>query len=147
MTNLSPYAQQIRDRLKVSELIGRDLKLSRKGNEFSGLCPFHHEKTPSFTVNDHKGFYHCFGCGAHGDVINYIMQRQNLDFQLAVKELAELVGIKIQATKTSFQPSSELYQILEYSCQWFQDNLQRSIGETARAYLKERGFNKETQEL
>ncbi len=146
MTDLSLYTQQIRERLNVSQVIGRDIKLVRKGNEFSGLCPFHHEKTPSFTINDHKGFYHCFGCGAHGDVISYVMHKHNLDFKMAVNQLAETLGITIQ--ESASQPDaapSELYQILEFSCQWFESRLQQSCGEQARDYINSRGFNQSTQ--
>ena len=147
MTDLSLYTQQIRERLKVSEVIGRDIKLIRKGNEFSGLCPFHHEKTPSFTINDHKGFYHCFGCGAHGDVIDYTMHRSNLDFKTTIHQLAEIVGIVIQqaTNRQSDAVPPELYQILEFSCQWFEACLRQTCGEQARDYLKQRGFTQSTQ--
>lgn len=108
-TDLSLYTQQIRERLNVSQVIGRNIKLVRKGNEFSGLCPFHHEKTPSFTINDHK-FYHCFGCGAHGDVISYVMHKHNLDFKMAVNQLAETLGITIQ--ESASQPDAAPCQFL-----------------------------------
>ena len=146
MLNLSYYVEQIHSRLTVSELIGRDIKLSRKGHEFSGLCPFHHEKTPSFTINDHKRFYHCFGCGAHGDVITYVMQRQNLSFPEAVRHLADQVGITIVGDKKAPIVPPDLYKILEFACQWFETNLQRNVGEEARDYLHKRGFEKNIQQ-
>ena len=77
-------ADEIRARIGLSDRVVRKVKLIRKGHEFSGLCPFHDEKTPSFTVNDDKGFYHCFGCGAHGDVIGFVMHTENLSFPEAV---------------------------------------------------------------
>ena len=146
MTDLSLYAQQIRERLNVSEVIGRDIKLSRKGHEFSGLCPFHTEKSPSFTINDQKGFYHCFGCGAHGDVIEYVMQKHNLDFRSTIYQLAESAGIRIQETTKQIETvPAELYQILEFSCTWFETCLQQTWGEEARDYLEQRGFHKSIQ--
>ena len=67
------FLEELRNRVGLTEVIGRSVKLARKGREHLGLCPFHKEKTPSFTVNDEKGFYHCFGCGAHGDIIKFLM--------------------------------------------------------------------------
>src|SRR5690554_6487772 len=79
---------EARRRHKLSELLLRDgVKLIRKGREFEALCPFHNEKTPSFTVNDAKGFYHCFGCGAHGDAIAWRMERHSENFHEAIKSL------------------------------------------------------------
>ncbi|MFP6745480.1 MAG: CHC2 zinc finger domain-containing protein, partial [Alphaproteobacteria bacterium] len=72
------FLDEIRLRVTLSDVIGRRVNLTRKGREFAGLCPFHKEKTPSFTVNDDKGFFHCFGCGAHGDVIGFEMRMDNL---------------------------------------------------------------------
>ena len=68
----SGFLDELREKIPLSELIGRKVKLTHKGREYTGLCPFHKEKTPSFTVNDDKGFYHCFGCGAHGDIIRFL---------------------------------------------------------------------------
>ena len=79
------FLDEIRSRLTVSEIVGRKVRLVRKGREHTGLCPFHNEKTPSFTVNDDKAFYHCFGCGAHGDVINFVLETEGLSFPETVK--------------------------------------------------------------
>ena len=68
------FLDELRGRLTLSDLVGRRVALKRAGREFTGLCPFHNEKTPSFTVNDRKGFFHCFGCGAHGDAIGFVME-------------------------------------------------------------------------
>lgn len=143
MSDFSPYIEQIRARLKVSEVIGKDVRLIRKGNEFTGLCPFHNEKTPSFTINDAKEFYHCFGCGAHGDIISYTMHRQGLNFTDAVKHLASLTGIILpeKVEKKETKENEEYFALLEAACSWYQENLKRSIGDMARTYLKERGFN------
>src|SRR3546814_19280045 len=73
------FRSAIRSRTGLAEVVGRRVRLIRKGRECSGLCPFHNEKTPSFTVSEEKGFYHCFGCGAHGDVISFVTRSENLD--------------------------------------------------------------------
>jgi hypothetical protein len=83
---------ELRDRVRLSELIGRRVKLTRRGREFVGLCPFHKERTPSFYVVEDKRFFHCFGCGAHGEHIGFIMRRDNLDFAAAVEKLKAEVG-------------------------------------------------------
>ena len=72
------FIREIRDSVKLSEIISRKVKLTKKGKNFLGLCPFHNEKTPSFNVNDDDGYYHCFGCGAHGNVINFLMMMKPL---------------------------------------------------------------------
>jgi len=148
MSDLSPYIQQIQGRLKVSEVIGKDVRLIRKGHEFSGLCPFHQEKTPSFTINDMKGFYHCFGCGAHGDVITYTMHRQGLGFMDAVKHLAELTGVVLpkKSERKEEAHNPQYYDLLEEACRLYQENLKLSLGEEARDYLNHREFSKATIE-
>ena len=87
MTVSQQHLDGLRARIPVSSVVGRWVKLTRKAGEFSGLCPFHSEKTPSFTVNDKKAFYHCFGCGAHGDVIRFVMEIEGLDFPAALEKL------------------------------------------------------------
>ncbi len=89
------FLDEIRARQPLSDLIGRRVKLVRKGREYAGLCPFHSEKTASFTVNDDKGFFHCFGCGAHGDVIGFEMRIDNLSFPEAVERLALGAGLAL----------------------------------------------------
>ena len=85
----------IHDKVLLSDVISKTVNLSKKGSDFIGLCPFHNEKTPSFTVSNDKGFYHCFGCGAHGDVISFIMEKESIDFKEAIKILASEAGINI----------------------------------------------------
>ena len=88
------FIENLRDHVPLSSVVGRKVKLSRTGaGQFKGLCPFHKEKTPSFTVNDVKGFYYCFGCHAHGDVITFEQQTNNLSFAEAVEKLANEAGI------------------------------------------------------
>ncbi len=90
----SRRANEIRARIPVSKVVGRVVTLKRAGREFTGLCPFHNERTPSFTVNDAKGFFHCFGCGQHGDGLAFVMQRQGLDFRAAVELLESENGLR-----------------------------------------------------
>ena len=95
---LSPqWLDQLRTRVTLSSVIMRTTKLQRAGREWKACCPFHDEKTPSFTVNDEKGFYHCFGCGAHGDVIRWMTDQRGLQFMDAVKELAVIAGMELPA--------------------------------------------------
>ncbi|MBY0280844.1 MAG: DNA primase [Alphaproteobacteria bacterium] len=148
MSDFAPYLEQIRARLRISEVIGKDVRLIRKGNEFSGLCPFHNEKTPSFTINDAKEFYHCFGCGAHGDVISYTMHRHGLNFMDSVKHLADLTGVTLpeKNEKKETVEGVEYFTLLEEACLWYQENLKRSLGGEARTYLEQRGFPQKTIE-
>src|SRR5260370_4100571 len=93
------FIDELRSRISLSGLIGRTVKLARRGREYAGLCPFHHEKTPSFYVVEDKFFFHCFGCGAHGDAIGFVMRADNLDFIAAVEKLAGEAGLAVpQAT-------------------------------------------------
>ena len=89
------FLDEIRARVPLSDVIGRQVRLIRKGREHSALCPFHNEKTPSFTVSDDKGFFHCFGCGAHGDVIGFVMRDEGLAFPEAVEKLAGEAGLSL----------------------------------------------------
>src|SRR4051795_13514224 len=87
------FLDELRSRVSLADLVGRRVRLTRRGREHSGLCPFHNEKTPSFTVSDDKGFFHCFGCGEHGDVIGFVMKSEGLAFREAVERLAGEGGI------------------------------------------------------
>ena len=89
------YLDEIKLRLKVSEVIGKSVKLKRRGKEFVGLSPFSNEKTPSFTINDEKGFYHCFSSGEHGNIFDFLVKTQNLKFGETVRTLAALAGMPI----------------------------------------------------
>src|SRR4051794_21564371 len=97
--SLSPaYLDELRARTSLSALVGRSVKLQRAGREWKACCPFHKEKTPSFTVSDEKGFYHCFGCGAHGDAIRWLTDARGLPFMEAVTQLANAAGIQMPNT-------------------------------------------------
>src|SRR5438045_530734 len=89
------FLDELRARVPLGSLVGRRVKLIRRGRELGGLCPFHHEKTPSFYVVEDKGFFHCFGCGAHGDAIGYLMRAENLDFIEAIERLAAEAGLAV----------------------------------------------------
>src|SRR5919107_6041112 len=89
------FLDELRSRVSLADLVGRRVRLVRRGREHSGLCPFHNEKTPSFYVVEDKGFFHCFGCGAHGDAIGFVMRADNLDFLEAVERLAGEAGIAV----------------------------------------------------
>jgi DNA primase len=139
------FLDELRARVGLSAFIGRRVKLTRKGREHSGLCPFHNEKTPSFTVSDEKNFYHCFGCGAHGDVIGYVMRTENLSFPEAVQRLADEAGIPVPvsspAEREVARRQANLYQVMEAACGFFETSLQGAGGRDALAYLKERGLD------
>ncbi len=95
---LSPaFLDELRARVTLSSVIAPHVKLTRAGREWKACCPFHNEKTPSFTVNDEKHFYHCFGCGAHGDAIRFLTENRGLPFMDAVKELAAKAGMDVPA--------------------------------------------------
>src|SRR3546814_13121399 len=96
--SLSPqWLDELRARVTLSTLIGKTVKVQKAGREYKACCPFHNEKTPSFTINDEKGFYHCFGCGAHGDAIRWMTDQRGLPFMEAGKELAAGAGMEVPA--------------------------------------------------
>src|SRR5215470_7513849 len=90
--------EEVRSRADIVEVIGAHLRLRRAGRNFVGLCPFHNEKTPSFTVSQERGFYHCFGCGAGGTVFDFVMKSEGLTFPEALQSLAKRYGINLQRT-------------------------------------------------
>lgn len=141
----SSFLDEIRSRVVLRELIGRHVKLIRKGHEYSGLCPFHNEKTPSFTVSEEKGFFHCFGCGAHGDAIGYVMRFENLTFPEAVKRLAQEIGISVPNVSPEELKSekirSSLYDVMEKACYFFEKSLKSPQGANALKYLRGRGLD------
>lgn len=137
------FPDKLRSSILASEVIGKKVRLKKRGKEFSGLCPFHNEKTPSFTVNDQKGFYHCFGCQAHGDIITFVMEKDHLDFKDSVIKLAQDHGIQIPYTNSleSIKYQSRDLEIIEIINNFFEKNLYSKYANEAREYLKSRGFN------
>lgn len=142
------FLDDIRTRVALSDIVGRHVRLKHHGNEHTGLCPFHDEKTPSFTVNEGKGFFHCFGCGAHGDVIGFVMRSEGMSFLEAVQQLANESGLKVpDATPQDTQRNrhiEELLKLNEVACHWFENCLRQNIGKPAREYLAQRGLNQES---
>ncbi|HSR54899.1 MAG TPA: DNA primase, partial [Alphaproteobacteria bacterium] len=141
------FLDEIRARAGLAERISRKVKLTKRGREYLGLCPFHNEKTPSFTVNEDKGFFHCFGCGAHGDVIGFVMRTENLSFPEAVERLADEVGLEVPASTPEERARAEqavsLYAVTEKACAWFESELRSPRGAAARDYLAGRGLDEE----
>src|SRR5579871_2244393 len=118
------FLDELRNRVSLTGVIGRRTKLVRKGREHSGLCPFHNEKTPSFTVNEDKGFYHCFGCGAHGDVIGFVMQSERLYFPEAIERLAGEAGMEVPQSSPQEREQAKrhatLLDAVEAACKFFE---------------------------
>lgn len=143
---LSPLLDEIRNRLKLSDLIGRITKVFRKGRTVKALCPFHNEKTPSFSIDDDRGLYHCFGCSASGDHFSFVKETQNLDFIEAVQMLAEQLGLAIPKKEfiSGYSQNTDLIEALEIACKWYQEQLKRTLGERARNYLSNRQVNEQS---
>ena len=138
------FMTDLRDRLTLSEIVGRKVKLTRAGREHKGCCPFHHEKSPSFYVNDEKQFYHCFGCGAHGDAIGFAMQHDNLSFIEALELLAAQAGMQVPAQSphevARAREEKDLYSLLDVAAKFFSLELSRPAQAAAREYLLGRGM-------
>jgi len=143
---LSPaWLDELRARTVLSAVIAPTVKLIRAGREWKSCCPFHNEKTPSFTVNDDKGFYHCFGCGAHGDAIRFLTDQRGMPFMDAVKELAAKAGLDVPApdpqAKERADRASSLTDVMAEVAKWYAEQLQGVGGAEARDYLKRRGID------
>ncbi|MBQ4875239.1 MAG: DNA primase [Rickettsiaceae bacterium H1] len=136
------YVNQIKERIQLSEIVRERVKLERKGRNFLGFCPFHNEKTPSFTVNDDKRFYHCFGCGAHGDIFDFVMKFEGLTFTEVTSNLAEKAGITIEVRQ---RKKNYRYEILELATEWFKKNL--SENKQVVNYVKSRYIKGEAVRL
>ncbi|MBI3601400.1 MAG: DNA primase [Candidatus Omnitrophica bacterium] len=144
--------RQIIDRSDIIDVIGRYVTLKKAGNSFKALCPFHHEKTPSFVVNPDKQIFHCFGCGVGGDVVGFIMRQERVEFPQAVRFLADQAGIVIpedqeQAPGPSKNLKDEIYKINEWALVFFHETLLTSRQpkpKAARDYLKSREVDLET---
>lgn len=143
------FLDEIRARVGLGDLVGRHVKLTRAGRELKGLCPFHNEKTPSFSVVEEKGFYHCFGCGAHGSHFDFLMQKEGLSFPEAVERLAGEAGLPMPApdpeAKARADRAQSLYEIIEIAAAWFEAQLATARGRDARAYLDRRGVQPATR--
>ena len=149
MADLQKFIDELRAKVSIADVVGEKVKLVRKGREYTGLCPFHNEKTPSFTVNEAKGFYHCFGCGAHGDILKFEMEANNLPFMEALEKLAHKAGLEVprisHENKAEVEKRKSLYEIMELAVKFFERNLRLPEGQQALDYLRNRrGFSEET---
>jgi len=145
---------RVREATDIVEVIGQSVALKRSGANFKGLCPFHQEKTPSFTVHSGKQIYRCFGCGAGGNVFNFLMQRQGLGFVEAVKQLAQRAGITLPEDGQDAAEAQEkgrhrerLLDLLDQAAAWYRRQLKETPeASEARLYASERGLGEEAQE-
>ena len=149
MTFPPQFLDEIRTRVPLEGVIGKRVRLTRRGRELLGLCPFHKEKTPSFTVNEDKGFFHCFGCGEHGDVIGFVMRDEGLSFPEAVERLAGDAGLALPARDPRAEAREKqrlsLFEVVEAAAKWFEAELAGPRGVQARRYLEGRGVDEATR--
>ena len=145
--NLQKFIEELRDKVSIADVVSEKVKLTRKGREYLGLCPFHNEKTPSFTVNEVKGFYHCFGCGAHGDIVKFEMEANNLPFVDALEKLSRKAGLpmpKFSKEKTAEQEKQQsLYDVMELATAYYEKNLYMPVGAHGLEYFYGRGLDDE----
>jgi DNA primase len=146
------FIDDLLDRVDIVEVIDRRVTLKKAGRNFKACCPFHDEKTPSFNVNPDKQFFHCFGCGAGGNAVGFIMDYENIDFPAAIETLASMAGLEVPR-EASNNPQQEnrqqrvnpLYEALNFSARYYQNQLrQHSSKKQAVDYLKQRGLSGET---
>jgi DNA primase len=136
------FVEELLGRTEIVDVIERHVELKRSGREFQACCPFHEEKTPSFTVSPQKQFYHCFGCGAHGSAIGFMMNYEGLEFVDAIEELAKMAGMQVPREAThQARPSAGLYEILNSAASWYTQLLKDN--QQAIDYLKGRGLSGE----
>jgi DNA primase len=137
------WLDELRSRTTLSSMIQRSTPLKKAGREWKACCPFHNEKSPSFTVNDEKGFYHCFGCGAHGDVIRWMTDQMGASFLDAIRELAQAAGMEVPAPDPRQQQRQDererLVGIMDQAQRFFARQLASEQGADARRYLSDRG--------
>src|SRR5690606_5534503 len=143
MSGLIPqhFIDDLIARADIVEVLGTRIQLKKAGREYKAVCPFHDEKTPSFTVSPTKGFYHCFGCGAHGTALGFLMQHDHLEFPDAVESLARMMGIQVprEEGERPARRYDELFECMAQAERYFQEQLRSN--DTAVAYLKERGID------
>lgn len=143
------FLDELRARLSVSEVVGKRVKLKKAGREWKGLSPFQQEKTPSFYVNDQKGFYHDFSSGKHGDIITFVMETDGLPFAEAVERLAGMAGLPLPAVTPDAarheQRRRTLHDVMELAAKFFAETLASRVGAKARGYLADRAISPATQ--
>ncbi|MCU7960951.1 MAG: DNA primase [gamma proteobacterium symbiont of Bathyaustriella thionipta] len=141
------FIDQLLGRIDIVDIVDARVALKKSGQDYSACCPFHNEKTPSFTVSQKKQFYHCFGCGAHGSAIGFLMEHDGYSFPEAIEELAEQAGLEIPREPSALHSQtndSDLYELLSQTSRWYQQQLRsHAQKQTALDYLKQRGLNGE----
>ena len=142
--------EEVRSKNDIVDVVSQYVRLTKKGNSYFGLCPFHNEKTPSFSVTPGKQMYYCFGCGAGGNVFNFIMEYENYTFGEALKYLADWAGVELpkieysREVRQKAQEKAELLEINKQAAQYFYYQLRTEKGQTGLDYLKNRGLSEET---
>src|SRR5499427_7578643 len=152
MANPGDFAYTVKQQADIVRIVGDYVKLKKAGAQnFAGLCPFHGEKTPSFSVHATRQFYHCFGCGVSGDVFSFVQKVENITFPEAVRLIAQKLGVPMPKVEfSSPQEAREaklrmaLLDVHERACEFFQDQLKRPEAAAARAYLAGRGLDDAT---
>ncbi|MCS3762241.1 DNA primase [Bradyrhizobium centrosematis] len=143
------FLDELRARLSVSEVVGKRVKLKKAGREWKGLSPFQQEKTPSFYVNDQKGFYHDFSSGKHGDIISFVMETDGVPFAEAVERLANMAGLALPAVTPDAarqeQRRRTLHDVMDLAATYFAETLASRLGAKARGYLADRAISPATQ--
>ncbi|MBU1871342.1 MAG: DNA primase, partial [Candidatus Omnitrophica bacterium] len=152
MANYIPenILDDILSRIDIVELISGYFPLKRAGRNLRALCPFHHEKTPSFMVNPQKQIFHCFGCGKGGNVVSFLMEYERMDFIEAVKTLARKTGVELPKNEASSKSSgliTSLYKVNEFAVKFYRDFLNSASGAAARTYLSKRSLSNDTVNL
>jgi DNA primase len=142
------FLEEIRTRLRVSEVVGKRMRLVRKGKEFLGVCPFHNDTKPSLSIVDEKNFYHCFACGAHGDIISFTMEIEGLSFPEAVEKLAGLANLEVPRQTPEAREREAVRKTLndamEAACKFYEEVLWSPEGRTGLDYLIGRGLSEQT---
>jgi DNA primase len=146
--DLESLKEEVRARADIVDVIGRVVKLQKASGTWKGLCPFHHEKTPSFNVNPQRQTYHCFGCGVGGDVFKFVMEMENLEFMEALERLAQQTGVEfaLDGSKGNSGLKKRLLDLHEQTTTYFQSLLKEPQGAAALAYLNKRDLQPETPE-
>src|SRR6266851_9237075 len=151
MTEAGSFAEKVKQQADIVRVVGEYVRLKKTGKDFSGLCPFHQEKTPSFTVSPIKQIFYCFGCGKGGDVFNFIMEMEKCEFSEALRLVAEKCGISIPRPKERSpgerkenQQRATLVEMHREAQTFFVMQLEGTLeGKAARAYLEDRGMDKD----
>jgi len=146
LTNFSPeFLDEIRSRIRVSEIVGKRLKLVKRGREFLGICPFHNDTKPSLAVVDDKNFYHCFACGAHGDIIKFTMEIEGLTFPETIEKLADIANLEVPIQSPEMRVRENrrktLKDVNEEACKFYEQTLQSTKGKEGLDYLRDRGLS------